>query len=265
MQSWHAQLKLHFERRGDRTTVARAHRGPLLMQKALYPEGPEACHAIVLHPPGGIAGGDALEIAVRADAEAHALVTTPGAAKWYKANGRRAAQDIHLEVAGALEWLPQENIVFDAADVASSLRIDLASDACMIGWDITALGRQASGERFANGCFAQTIALHIDGALEWLERTRVSGDDAALASPVALGGDAVFGCLWAYGPVWCDEDLDALRERCAPTLLHERLLVVRATAANTEGVRELLEYAWTQLRPRVFAGRSAQRPRIWAT
>ncbi len=265
MQPWHASLNLHFQRQGARTTVARSHRGPLLMQKALYPEGEAACHAIVLHPPGGIAGGDALEITVRADAHAHALVTTPGAAKWYKANGRRATQDIRLDVTGALEWLPQENIVFDAADVASSLRIDLASDACMIGWDITALGRQASGERFAHGAFAQTIALHIDGMLEWLERTRITGDDAALASPVALGGDAVFGCLWAYGPVWRDDDLDALRERCAPTLLNERLLVVRATAPGTELVRAVLEHVWSHLRPRVFAGRSAQRPRIWAT
>lgn len=285
MQAWHASLKLHFRRSGERTTVAREHRGPLQMQKPLYPEGAAACHAIVLHPPGGIAGGDALAIEVRTDAHAHALVTTPGAAKWYKAAGRRATQDIRLDVAGALEWLPQENLVFDAAEVASEMRIDLARDAAMIGWDITALGRRASGEAFAHGGFAQSIRIAVEGRLQWLERTRIAGGDALFDSPVGLNGDAVFGSLWAYGPEWSDEQFDALRlalhgapaetpaqaargacrVSAAPTRLDARLLLVRAAGATAQTVRATLESAWAALRPQVFAGRAAQRPRIWAT
>lgn len=265
MSTWNAALDLHFRRRGARTVVQRRHHGPLVMQKALYPEGEQSCHAIVLHPPGGIAGGDALAIDVRADAHAHALVTTPGAAKWYKAAGACATQDVRLAVAGALEWLPQENIVFDAARVASSLRIDLEPGAAMIGWDITALGRRASGETFARGVFAQTIALRVGGAPVWIERTRIEGGDAALASPVALGGHTVLGCLWAYGPAWTEDDAQALRPALAPTLIDARLLVVRTAGPNVEGVRTALESAWAHLRPRVFAGRSACRPRIWST
>ena len=169
------------------------------MQKALYPEGDAVCHAVVIHPPGGIAGGDALELNVTVEPGAHALITTPGAAKWYKANGRVASQHVRLAVDGVLEWLPQEAIVFDAAEVRSSIDIDLAADATMIGWDIVALGRRAAGERYSRGCFAQTIRLSIGGELTWIERTRIAGGDALLDAPVGLAGHHVFGCLWAAG------------------------------------------------------------------
>lgn len=268
MSPWNAELELHYRRAGGRTTLAQRHRGPLQVQKALYPEGDSTCHTVVVHPPGGIAGGDALTIDVATAPGAHALITTPGAAKWYKANGRPASQRVHLRIEGALEWLPQEAIVFDAADARSELRIDLGADAAMLGWDIVALGRIASGERFARGAFAQTIRVHEQGQLQWLERTRLAGDDALLDSPVGLRGARVFGCFWAYGPRWSDAQLEALRhtdDRALLTRLSPRLLVARALCHTTAAVRAALEQLWTRVRPLVFDGLAPVRPRIWAT
>jgi urease accessory protein len=287
-EAWHASLALSYRASDGRTTLARAHRGPLQVQKALYPEGPRVCHSIVVHPPGGIAGGDALDIDVAVDPGAHALITTPGATRWYKANGRTARQQVRLCVAGTLEWLPQETIVFDAAHIESAIDIDAARGAATLGWDIVALGRAAAGETFADGVFAQSIRLRDGGVLCWHERTRITGGDALLASPVGLDGCHVFGCLWALaaGPIWDDERMDALRAElggpaddtpggsavggrrepragAALTRLTPRLLVARVLAGSTRLARAQMEAAWAALRPHVV-GLPARAPRLWA-
>ena len=139
---WRAELALGFERREARTVLAeRRQDGPLVVQKPLYPEGDEVCHAIVVHPPAGIAGGDELEVAAKAGAGAHALLTTPGAAKWYRSAGPWARQKLAFEVAGVLEWLPQETIVFDGALADMGCEVNLDAEACYIGWEILCLGR----------------------------------------------------------------------------------------------------------------------------
>jgi urease accessory protein len=268
--TWHASLSLHF-RGAMRTTVDSRHRGPLRMQKPLYPEGPELCHAVVLHPPGGIAGGDALQLEVQVDAGAQALITTPGATRWYKANGRSASQSVTLAVDGALEWLPQEAIVFDAAQVDSKIEIALTRGARMIGWDIVALGRRASGEHFKHGDFRQQIRLALGDETVWIERTRIAGGDRLLESPIGLAGRHVFGCLWAAGVEWTDDEIAAVRaelgavaELAPLTRLGPTLAVARTLAASTAEARATLETIWRGLRPRVMR-RPAHAPRLWAT
>lgn len=267
--SWNASLSLRYTAEHGRTIVARRHEGPLQVQKALYPEGDAVCHTIVVHPPGGIAGGDALTIETACAAGAHALVTTPGATRWYKADGRKARQVVKLAVAGNLEWLPQETLVFDQARVDSSIDIAITEDAALIGWDVVALGRTASGESLREGEFAQTIRLAADGRLLWSERTRVTGGDALLDSPVGLAGQPVFGCLWAHGPAWTDATIETLRDALpgatAITRLAPRLLLARALGSTTAVVRNALEEVWRRTRPLVFGGRSAVAPRIWST
>jgi urease accessory protein len=269
--AWHASLALRVRNAGGRSLLAARHRGPLRVQKALYPEGDAPCHAVVLHPPGGIAGGDALDIAVDVDLGAHALVTTPGAAKWYKSLGPVAEQHVRLALDGGLEWLPQEAIVYDAANVRSTIDIRLGEGASTIGWDIVALGRRAAGERFEQGRFAQTIRLRIGDELAWVERTRLRGGDALLESPVGLAGHHVFGCLWAAGPEFDDATMEAVRctlgdtALTAPlTRLTPRLVVGRALGPTTHAVRAALTDLWAALRPLVFQ-RAAVPPRLWAT
>jgi urease accessory protein len=270
VETWRAELALDYRLQDGRTVLSRRHRGPLQVQKPLYPEGQALCHTLLIHPPGGIAGGDALSIDVGVGPGAQALLTTPGATRWYKANGRRASQRVTLRIEGGAEWLPQEAIVFDQADVDSAIDIELAAAASMLGWDIIALGRRAAGESFRHGAFAQTIRLRQAGRLLWVERTRLAGGDALLESPIGLAGNTVFGCLWAAGPQWSDTQIEALRERlpagAAPlTRLAPRLLLARALGTTSQAVRRALEAVWRELRPLTFAGRAAAPPRIWAT
>src|SRR5262249_52931211 len=159
---------------GARTRLARrAHEGPLVVQKPLYPEGDDVCQCIVVHPPGGIAGGDHLGLAVHVGSDARAQLTTPGAAKWYRADGRPGAQ--HLDFSSGegavLEWLPQSSILFDGIDARSEVRVRLGRDGVYIAFDVVCLGRTASNERFDNGTWRQRIDIEREDALIWSERT----------------------------------------------------------------------------------------------
>src|SRR6185312_2007187 len=175
-RSWQASLSLGFEFRDGKTVLAtKIHDGPLVVQKPLYPEGSEVCHAIVVHPPGGIAGGDELTLRASVAAGGAALLTTPGAAKWYRSAGPWARQAAAFDVQGVLEWLPQETIIFDSALAETAYDVDLGAQAGIIGWDIVCLGRTGSGERFARGTLRSSIRVRREGRLLWLERGRIDG------------------------------------------------------------------------------------------
>jgi len=262
-QSWKAELRLGFERRAGRTVLAeRRHDGPLVVQKALYPEGDAVCHAIVVHPPAGIAGGDELELIARAGTGAHALLTTPGAGKWYRSGGPWAQQKLRFEVAGALEWLPQETIVFDGARARLETEVRLHAQARYLGWEILCLGRTGSGETFGRGEIRLDTKLYRDGKLLWLERGRIEGGGALLDSPAGLQGLPVCGTLVASGAAF---DLAACRaiEGLAVTQL-PGVLLARYLGDSSEQAKRLFAQLWSVLRPALF-GREAQPPRIWST
>jgi urease accessory protein len=217
---WHARLELGIARRGDASVaVHRRHVGPLRVQKPLYPEGSDVAHLLVVHPPAGIAGGDRLEIEVDVREGANALVTTPGATKWYRTDGARATQDVTLSVSrdACLEWLPQENIVFDGADVETKTTIACEPGARCIGWDVVVLGRLAAGERFLHGAVRQDLTLSCDGRVLWRERARIAGDDALLHSQVGWNGRRVAGTMWAWGSALSDADLERCRATTSPS------------------------------------------------
>ncbi|BAL26861.1 urease accessory protein UreD [Azoarcus sp. KH32C] len=272
VSEWRAELELHFERRDVRTVlVRRSHRGPLRLQKALYPEGEGVCHGIVLHPPAGIAGGDSLAIDVSVGAGAHALLTTPGAGKWYRSAGASAqlAQRIAVADRGICEWLPQESIVFDGACGRLETEVELAGDACFVGAEMLCFGRTGSGERFRRGELALATRIRRDGKPLWLERGRIAGGSPLLDSPVGLAGQPVVGSLLVASPK-CDT---ALRDRCreigpavgqgAVTLL-PGLLVARWLGPACEPGREWFIRLWDAIRPAV-AGLPMRVPRIWNT
>lgn len=271
---WHARLALSVAVRDGRSVLRHCvHEGPLRIQKVLYPQGPKPAQLLLLHPPGGIAGGDALQIALEVGRGAHALLTTPGAGKWYKAAGGGARQDVALRVdaGAALEWLPQESIVFDRAQAAQTLRIDCAGDARCCGWDIVVLGRRASAERFAHGRWSQRIDIVRDGRLLWAERSRIDGSDPLLQSVVGWNGLHVSGLLWALGGPFDDGLLAACRAipaapplRLGCTQPLPGLLLVRVLGDCAERVRAALTAVWAQLRPALF-GLPALTPRIWST
>lgn len=273
---WDAALALSYERRGRRTVMTKnEHTGPLVVQKSLYPEDEALCHTVILHPPGGIAGGDRLAIAIETGHGAEVLLTTPGATKWYKANFQQASQEIQLRAAAnaIVEWLPLETIVFDGADAHSSLAVELGEGARAAGWDVVAFGRSAAGERFTHGRFRQSLEIRRNGVLLWAEYGEVRGGDELLSSPAGYAGRTVSGLLWVCGGSVDDAALAACRavadgfpERvlAGVTYLPGGVLLARCLSDSTEQARRYLLQVWNLMRP-LYARRVAAAPRLWAT
>lgn len=271
--SWHAELSLRIVHRDQRTVLAHAHhRGPLRVQKALYPEGGERVDILLLHPPAGIAGGDHLDIRVALEAGAQARITTPGAAKWYRSAGPEARQTLHLSVAddAVLEWLPQEAIVFDGARVCTETDIHCTNKSRLCGWDIWMLGRGASGDSFADGHVHQRLRLRRDDLLLWSERLRLAADDPLRRSPLGWNGARVMGSFWALGLPQDDSLLERCREIREPgvqlglTRFEHGLWLARALGPSAERIRAALARVWAVLRP-ALNGAPGIPPRIWAT
>lgn len=271
-QGWHAALSLAYARRGERSVlVRRSHVGPLVVQRPLYPEGDTVCHTVLVHPPAGIAGGDRLQVTVQVDDGAHALLTTPGAGKWYRSAGAAGAlvQRIAVAAGGVCEWLPQESIVYDGALGELATEVRLQGDACFVGSEMVCFGRTAAGERFGRGEMAMRIRIERDGRPQWLERGVLHGGDALLGAAVGLQGQPVSGSFIVASPR-CDADLLAAWRDIVPVVgeggvtLLPGLLVARWLGPACEPGREWFARLWASVRPAV-AGRAAQTPRIWNT
>ena len=270
---WVAELGLHFASRGGATVLARrSHRGPLQVQRPFYPEGPAVCHVYLLHPPGGVVGGDRLEVGVSVAAGAHALVTTPAAGKLYRTAGPWARSSTDLLVAGngLLEWLPQETIAYAGTRTRLGLQVRLAPQASFLGWEVLCLGRPAAGERFNRGEVRQSLALWRGEGPLLLERARLAGGTPLLEAPWGLGGWPVLATLLAVRPGGgLREVLHAAppqppRHGLAAVTEINGVLVGRCLTLHAEDARSWLLQAWRALRPGM-AGRAACPPRIWRT
>lgn len=272
----HAWLSLAFaDDRGTTRLLDRAHYGPLRVQKALYPEHPSICHAIIVHPPGGVVGGDQLSIKAGVGARAHAFLTTPGAAKWYQANGKISQQQVTLQVAdgAALEWLPQETIFFDQAHVALEHQVELQGDARYIGGEILCFGRTASGETFNSGRISQLTSIRRDGKLLYFEQGALSGGSAAMHSRLGLADCTVCATLIVVGKSFSGSFLQQLRELAnqvagdqasVGATQMKSVLVLRHLGHSSELARRWMMQAWQLIRPQLL-GHEALVPRIWNT
>ncbi len=272
---WRGHLSLHYRRDGDRTTAHDRHDGPLRVLQRLYPEGPAVCHHVLVHPPGGIVGGDRLAIDVRLDAGSHALITTPGATRFYRSEGATATQSVTAQVAAGarLEWLPLETIAFDGCRAENRMRFELAPGAQMIGWDLLALGLPAADAAFRHGHYLQ----HLELPGVWLERGRVDASDRRLLdSPLGWAGRSVLATAWfAAGEALAPALREALQtaaqqgtddERVVGGVSspHDEVVVWRGLAHRVEPLMQrltALRSAWRQ----AAWGMAANPPRIWQT
>jgi urease accessory protein len=278
---WRGSLDLEYRvepLRGARRTVLHdRHDGPLRVLASLYPEDPEVCHNVLVHPPGGLVAGDELDVGLTLHDGAHALVTTPGATRCYRSTGATATQRVHARIGAnaRLEWLPLETIAYSGCIAEGHLRFELAPDAEMIGWEVLALGLPTSQLPFVRGSYTQSIEL--PGV--WHERGRIDAADSRLLdSALGWAGQRVMGTLWFGRGSELGEPrrsalleaarailhADPLRHSAGVSAVRGGVIALRVLAPRVEPVMTLLGGVWARWRSLGW-NRTACAPRVWRT
>ncbi len=276
-KTWLARLSADYRVERGRCVVSHAHEGPLRLLKSLYPEGDALCHSVLVHPPSGLVGGDTLDIRLTLAPQAHALITTPGATRFYRSpQAAPATQRVHarLDAGARLEWLPLEAIAYPGCEALNEAVFELAPGAELLAWDITALGLPGAGQPFDQGRFTQ----HLELPGHWLERGVLDAQDAVLMDgPLGLSGQRCLGTLiFAAGDAMARDrreqgleavraviEADPLQRLAGATAAQDRVLVVRAVGPVVEPVAQLLRACWSAWRQTLW-GLPAQVPRLWS-
>lgn len=274
-RGWQARLDLEYEYRGNKTRlVNKRQSGPLTLQRSFYPEG-DICHNYILHPPGGVVGGDSLAIHASAGKGSHCLLTTPGATKFYRSRSGcigRQTQRIGVADDAILEWLPQHNIFFPGSNAVLCTSVDIALGGKYVGWEIHCFGLPSNGETFSNGTVSSRTEITIGGDLRLVEQFNTCGEETLLAA-TGLRGMSVHGSVIAAP---CNEAQREALERILQAqpgaafphyvgmTLVDEVLIVRATGDQTEAMQVLFTHLWTELRAQ-WLQQSPCLPRIWAT
>ena len=278
---WNASLQLNYALReasgGSKTVAHFNHTGPLRILQSLYPEGDRVCHNVLVHPPGGLVGGDTLDLTIDVAPEAHALLTTPGATRFYRSEGDAALQRSVIRVAkdARMEWLPLEAIAYSGCLAENRLTLNLAPGAELLGWDITALGLPAADKPFVSGHFCQ----HLEMPGVWLERANIKAlDSQLLNSPIGLAGYRCFATLFFV----TGSKLERQRRQAALDLAQQvikedplcatagatspdgQVVLVRVLAPVVEPAMALLRKVWLAWRSQLWQLDAAS-PRIWST
>lgn len=272
-KGWFAEIHLRYAvKRGLTRLTEKQHIGPLVVQRPFYPEQAIA-HTYLLHPPGGVVGGDKLSINIDVEPNAHALLTTPGATKFYRSAGGVAEQIqiLRVDADAFLEWLPQENIFFPHAQARLTTHIYVAASAKFIGWEIQCFGRPVLNEWFDKGNVKGRFNFYLDNRLILTESLFVDGNQNTAA---VMREFPMVGSLYLYP---ASETLITVLQHFLASITNrddhvieygltqvDSLLVLRLLGTQTEPMMACFARVW-QLTRQHWLGYCPELPRIWAT
>ena len=272
--NWHARLELGYKNVRNKTILShRLHKGPLVVQKPFYPEE-DVCHSYLIHPPGGIVGGDIIELDVKMQSGAHALITTPAANKFYRSDNIFAHLNQSFEIGNdaVLEWLPQETIFYNDSNASINTEFDLDTKATLVAWEINCFGRPAGNEFFQEGNVKQKIVIKRNGVPLYIDRNIINAHSGILDTKWGLNNFPVMATMFVTLMPEIEkvvlEQLLTLQEHSSQRLFSftvlDEIVVIRYFGHHAREALSLFEQCWSVLRPQLI-GRSACPPRIWET
>jgi urease accessory protein len=259
-------LAFKYDEHSCRTRIERFYQEGCLRSRLPRAAESSICDAALMNISGGIAGGDDLTTSITVGGRASVCVAGQAAERVYKALGTEPAgvkTTISVDRGGALEYLPQEAILFDGFALDRSLAIELAEDARFLGVESIVFGRLAMGENLRHGMLRDRIFLHRNGKLLFCDMTRLDGDLAHLLGRNALANGAVAMATIIYVAPDAAAQLEVVRAALRNTLcdagasVFEGMLVARILAPSSHALRAAIIVTLQ------FCRNGRAMPRVW--
>lgn len=226
------------------------------------PEPDEVTTGALLNIGGGLAGGDALRVGIDLAAGARLTLATAAAEKIYRSLGPPCRIDVALDIGpdAALEWIPQETILFDGAAMVRTTTLRLAPGARLLAVETLVFGRAARGEILATLRLRDAWRLHLGARLAWADTLRID-DAAVLAGRFGVNGAGALATLIAVGPEPAALRMLMRDAGLAATIPSQGVVLARALGTST-AVRAMVATAIRVLRPALL-NLPARLPRLW--
>jgi urease accessory protein len=259
------ELRVVVKRFGSETVLDDLRQAGCL--KARFPRrvAPGWIDVVMLNSGGGVAGGDRLNVSIAAGPGSQATIAAQAAERYYRIRSTDAPSRVnaHLTVnpGGALEWLPQETILFDQSALERRLEVDLADDARFLGLETVVFGRQAMGERVRQGWLRDLILIRRNNELLLHDAIRIDGAvDAKLQNTAVAAGARVVATI-VYVVPDAAQKLDAVRLALAgveaAASVWNGLLLARILGPDSDTVRRTVVAVLSVLRE------DRPLPRVW--
>ena len=260
-------LDVKFRRRGEATILESLRQEGCLKARLTRPEPGSWTCLVALNCSGGVAAGDLLHVVLEAGEGARVTLAGQAAERFYRAMpGSLPAQlrtELQIAPGAAIEWLPQETILFNHANLERELDVRVTADAWFLAVETLIFGRTAMGEEVRQVRLRDRIRLRRDGRLILQDAVRLDGDAAALLDRPAVGGGARAVATIVHASPEAEAVLDGLR-----AVLSETQTQWGASGWNGMLVARICAVSGRYARSAVIAGLAALRgarplPRVW--
>ncbi len=258
------RLELTWKARDGGAVLDTLHQEGCLKARFPRPEHGAWPGAVLLNTTGGVAGGDRLAVRIGVAPGIRATVAMQAAERFYRAvPGQVAEVGTALDVAegAAMEWLPQESILFDRCAVRRRLEVTMAPDAWFLGVERLVFGRGAMGETVRSLSLRDVIAVRRGGRLLLHDAIRIEGDAQALLDRAASGRGARAVATLLHVAPDAEAAVQGVRDALAPwdagVSAWDGMLVVRMVAPDGVSLRAGIVAGLNVLR------RGRPLPRVW--
>jgi urease accessory protein len=202
---------------------------------------------VMLNTGGGVAGGDRLDLSFTVGVGGQATIAAQAAERFYRAlttdSPSRVRTRVTVAAGGALEWLPQETILFDRCALNRRLEIDLAANARFLGVETLVFGRMAMGERVRHGFLRDLIRVRRGGELLLHDAIRIDGEIDVVMQHTAVGAGAAVVATMVYVAPDAAAKLDVARS-VLPSWPGERAREREVTRPSPHEPVEAAASAW---------------------